>query len=183
MLITCPSCGGAFETSEVGVTATVQCPHCVRAVVLRDARLVPPGKDESTVPLDPATQPWLEPVAGPATTRKGRAVGAGPPAGRRVSLSITAGPRKGEVLPLRRAQVVLGRAGGGAGADIEIDDPEVSRAHAVLVCTADRILLRDLGSRNGTFVGDERIESRELEDRSEFRLGGTPFLVILADHD
>jgi pSer/pThr/pTyr-binding forkhead associated (FHA) protein len=42
-------------------------------------------------------------------------------------------------------------------------------------------VLRDLGSRGGTFVGDERIGQREIEDQVEFRLGGTTFLLLVND--
>jgi pSer/pThr/pTyr-binding forkhead associated (FHA) protein len=42
-------------------------------------------------------------------------------------------------------------------------------------------VLRDLGSRSGCFVGEERVESRELEDRAEFRLGATSLLLMVTD--
>lgn len=71
----------------------------------------------------------------------------------------TAGPEKlfiqvGEASwPLVGARLLVGRAGGGVGADIELDDESVSRRHAELVATQDGWSLRDLGSTNGTTVG------------------------------
>jgi len=41
--------------------------------------------------------------------------------------------------------------------DIIIDNPSISRHHAVLSLTGDSLALRDAGSRNGTFVDDRRL--------------------------
>jgi pSer/pThr/pTyr-binding forkhead associated (FHA) protein len=48
-------------------------------------------------------------------------------------------------------------------------------------CHGPRIVLRDLGSRNGTFVGADRITQREVEDRTEFRIGATTLVVLVTD--
>lgn len=47
-----------------------------------------------------------------------------------------------------------------AAADIVLDHPAVSRAHAQVRVRAGQIWLRDLGSSNGTFVNGERLGSR-----------------------
>jgi pSer/pThr/pTyr-binding forkhead associated (FHA) protein len=96
-----------------------------------------------------------------------------------VSVAILSGPRKGEVVVLGRPRLTIGRAGGGS--DVELPDPDVSRSHAAVECHGARIVLRDLGSRNGTFLGDERISQREVADRAEFRVGGITFLLLVAD--
>ncbi len=54
--------------------------------------------------------------------------------------------------PLVGARLLVGRAGGGVGAHVELDDESVSRRHAELVATQDGWSLRDLGSTNGTTV-------------------------------
>jgi len=41
--------------------------------------------------------------------------------------------------------------------DVAIDDSSMSRQHAALELAGEALLVRDLGSRNGTFVNDERI--------------------------
>jgi S-DNA-T family DNA segregation ATPase FtsK/SpoIIIE len=81
------------------------------------------------------------------------------------------------VIPVERARFVIGRRGGGA--DLEIDDPALSRRHAALEVMGHVVVLRDLASRNGTFVDDKRVETATLEDRAEFRLGATSFMLIL----
>jgi DNA-binding winged helix-turn-helix (wHTH) protein len=59
-------------------------------------------------------------------------------------------------LPLAAGANILGR-----DPDVEIafDASTVSRRHARLVVSADGATLEDLGSKNGTFVGNERIVS------------------------
>jgi predicted Zn finger-like uncharacterized protein len=191
MLVTCPSCGGAFEVSEesLGVKVTVACPLCARIVVVRDAHAVPPGKREATVPFDPGTEADLaeaEPEGEPRpdeSTDVARGGGLRLPVGKRVALAILSGPCQGEVRPLERPRVRIGLAGAAAGAEIEIDDPELSGLHATLELQGDRIRLRDLGSRRGTFIGDERVENRELLEGAEFRLGETRMMVIVSDPD
>ena len=44
-------------------------------------------------------------------------------------------------------------------AKIRLDDPAVSRRHARIVVSSSGALIEDLGSKNGTFVEDERISS------------------------
>ena len=53
-------------------------------------------------------------------------------------------------------RLTLGR---GDDAGLLIDDPEISRAHALLNPTADGLELQDLGSLNGTWVNGERISA------------------------
>jgi pSer/pThr/pTyr-binding forkhead associated (FHA) protein len=50
--------------------------------------------------------------------------------------------------------------GSDEGCRVIIDDPHVSRRHAEIVRTPAGIVLRDLGSRNGTLVG--RIAVKEV---------------------
>jgi serine/threonine protein kinase len=105
------------------------------------------------------------------------------PPGKRISLAILEGPRKGQVVILDRPLVLIGRAGGHAGANVEVPDPEVSRAHATVTCQGTRVVLRDLGSTNGTFVGKNRIDEHEIGDQVEFRVGRTRFVLIVADEE
>ena len=46
---------------------------------------------------------------------------------------------------------------GRAGADVDLADPDVSRRHATFHQVDTGIGVEDLGSRNGTYVNDERI--------------------------
>src|SRR5262249_5027159 len=104
------------------------------------------------------------------------------PAGKRVSVAILSGPRKGEAIMLVRPRLVLGRGGPAAGVDVAIDDPRLSPQHAALQGPGRRIVLRGLGSADGTFLGDDRIAGpRDVADGAEFRLGETAVLLLVKD--
>jgi pSer/pThr/pTyr-binding forkhead associated (FHA) protein len=69
---------------------------------------------------------------------------------------------------------------GREGADINIDDPEVSRRHAVVWVLDGGLLVRDEGSVNGTFVNGQRIhESTRLADGDVVRVGTSSLQVEL----
>jgi hypothetical protein len=74
------------------------------------------------------------------------------------SLIFTTGPLAGRRLELA-AQLVLGRD---EGADVVVDDPEISRRHAAMRPAGDTVEVEDLGSLNGTWVNGARIETRVL---------------------
>lgn len=101
------------------------------------------------------------------------------PRGLRVSVALLSGPETGKVLPCKVSRAVIGRA----GSDLPINDEEISRRHAVVEIHDDRYFLRDLGSTNGTFVDERRITETEIFDRSEFRVGATNCMLIVASTD
>lgn len=70
--------------------------------------------------------------------------------------------------------------GSASEAGIVVKDKTVSRAHAALEPRADGLWVRDMGSRNGTFVGDVRIESARLPEGARLRLGGLELVVRYA---
>ena len=58
--------------------------------------------------------------------------------------------------------------------DVVLDDPLVSGTHAALERVGSAWSIRDLGSRNGTFVNDTRLSGeRIIAATDEIRLGGT----------
>lgn len=68
----------------------------------------------------------------------------------------------------------LGRS---TSCDFVILDSSVSRRHALLRIDASKIRIDDLGSRNGTFVGNERIADGCVGAGEEVRFGNIRFLV------
>jgi hypothetical protein len=87
----------------------------------------------------------------------------------KVVLSILSGPSKGESHTLPKPRVVLGRK----GADIPLNDPEISRHHCLLEVRDTFINLKDLDSTNGTFFDEERVRAAVLRDGTEFRIGSS----------
>ncbi len=61
--------------------------------------------------------------------------------------------------------------------DIVIDDPFVSSFHARLSLEAGRCMVRDLDSRNGVFVGDQKIREAEAPPGSQVKLGKVCLMV------
>jgi pSer/pThr/pTyr-binding forkhead associated (FHA) protein len=82
------------------------------------------------------------------------------------------GPRGTELIPLETDRLTLGKD---PSNDVVLDaDPTVSRLHAVLERFPAGWTLRDLTSRNGTFVNRERVLSEcRLRAGDEIRLGAT----------
>ena len=63
------------------------------------------------------------------------------------------------------------RIGRSLTADIRLDDPTVSRRHALVCCQEDRVRVLDDRSLNGTFVNGERVEWDDLADGDELIVG------------
>jgi len=84
-------------------------------------------------------------------------------------LAVLEGPEAGRRLPVRDG--VLGR---GVGATLKIDDPSLSRRHARIRLDGPRVLLEDLGSKNGLWIRGRRLSSlREIQPGDEVRAGRT----------
>jgi len=70
---------------------------------------------------------------------------------------------------LAAGESVVGRD---PGAPISLADPSVSRRHAVLHVSEERVLVEDLKSKNGTYLGDARVHApTPLADGDRVRFG------------
>jgi len=75
-------------------------------------------------------------------------------------------------IPLYAGENVLGRDDGVT----MVDDTTVSRRHALVVVDADGVTIEDLGSRNGTWLGDQPLTGRApVRDGETIRLGSARF--------
>jgi hypothetical protein len=86
-----------------------------------------------------------------------------------IQLCIVIGPSQGTEFEITKSITTIGRLGGGA--DLEIDDPEVSRSHCAIEVRRDGILLYDLRSTNGTYLRDSQVSVVRLELMSILRIG------------
>ncbi|UZN03396.1 FHA domain-containing protein [Cellulomonas sp. S1-8] len=102
-----------------------------------------PGKAapaaESPVPIGEA----------PRSPRRPRGTG-GP-----TRLVVTEGPLRGTTLPLGSSAVLVGRA---PSCTLVLDDDYSSSRHARIFPQGEQWFVEDLGSTNGTFVGEQRVE-------------------------
>lgn len=88
-----------------------------------------------------------------------------------VKLVVVGGAAKATELVIR-PPVVLGR---GHEASIPLPHPLVSRLHCEIVHQQGRLLVRDLGSLNGTFVGNQRVSEAELPSGELLTVGSVTF--------
>lgn len=72
------------------------------------------------------------------------------------TLVVTDGPLAGTKIPLGTAPITIGRA---PTSTVVIDDDYASANHARIVLGDGEWIVEDLGSTNGTFVGDQRVTS------------------------
>ncbi|MEY2763208.1 MAG: hypothetical protein RLZZ43_1023 [Actinomycetota bacterium] len=83
-------------------------------------------------------------------------------------LVVRNGPNEGARFSLSANDSVIGRH---PDSTICLDDVTVSRRHAHLEQSDGQVVLRDLGSLNGTYVNQERIEEVALRHGDEVQIG------------
>ena len=73
-------------------------------------------------------------------------------------LRVLSGPHAGETIAIRRGKLLIGRA---EGCHLRPASEFVSRHHCVLLLDDYTLRIRDLGSKNGTFVNGRRVGTGE----------------------
>ena len=192
MIIVCTSCQARykFDESKLGdrPKAKTRCAKCGASIEIENpavaAMTLPPGM------MSPAASPPTPPPSAPAEAPR-RAGADGTMTGRdlhrqgmlelpkdkRFSLAVIQGGATGQIFQIGKTRTTIGRT----GADINIDDPEASRQHAVVEILGETAILRDLGSTNGTFIDLERIDQQILANQMEFRIGSHVLMFIVTD--
>ena len=97
---------------------------------------------------------------------------------RKLSLEVVDGPDVGVCGEFDHDVV---RIGATQGNHIQLTDDTVSRRHAEISRTKEGLVLRDLGSTNGTFVGPVRIREVYLGESRRFKVGKTEIEFTLRD--
>jgi predicted Zn finger-like uncharacterized protein len=208
MIIVCPSCQSRyrFDEGKLGERprARTRCTKCGGAIEIENPRFgamtLPPSdldQGEAAPPAEPQP-PTVTPdaVDQTKTHRKLATVPEGAaghdtitgqdlhkmgilelPRDKRYALAVIQGPTTGQIYQIGKTRTTLGRS----GCDINLNDPECSRQHAVVEIFGERIVLRDLDSTNGTFIDSERIDHAELANHMEFRLGSHVLMLIVTE--
>jgi transcriptional regulator with GAF, ATPase, and Fis domain len=98
---------------------------------------------------------------------------------RRFEVTVVDGPDRGLRAVSSDEELTIGTA---QGCQLQVSDASVSRHHCAIRVTARGLELRDLGSTNGTFVGEHEIVRGYIKSGARLRLGTTTISVdILAD--
>jgi pSer/pThr/pTyr-binding forkhead associated (FHA) protein len=98
----------------------------------------------------------------------------------KVQLVVVRGKPEGKVIPLVGPKFKIGR---GETCHLRPNSEQVSREHAEFTIRGDSILVRDLGSRNGTLVNGKALTADELvlKDRDLVQVGPLTFAVAFLD--
>jgi pSer/pThr/pTyr-binding forkhead associated (FHA) protein len=98
----------------------------------------------------------------------------------KLKLIVRAGAKEGLEIPLKKEKFLIGRAKECA---LRAGSEAISRRHCAITRHEDGYTVRDLGSRNGTYVNDARIEREvPLVAGNELRVGPLKFRVdVLAE--
>jgi diguanylate cyclase (GGDEF)-like protein len=97
----------------------------------------------------------------------------------RACLVVIYGVEIGRRFILEPGAVGIGRS---SKKDIQIDQESVSRSHARLVVGPESVVVRDLGSTNGTYVNDQLVDEYVLRDGDLLKIGRTIFKFLSGDN-
>jgi transcriptional regulator with GAF, ATPase, and Fis domain len=86
------------------------------------------------------------------------------------------GPLKGQIIALPEGEYWVGRQ---ATNDLQLEDNAVSRRHCLFTRSGDSCTLKDMDSRNGTFVTGTPVTEQQLTPGDEIRIGGSVFCFLV----
>jgi predicted component of type VI protein secretion system len=95
-----------------------------------------------------------------------------------VKLIVVGGKQAGKEIPVPGPKFLIGRAD---DCQLRPQSDLVSRHHCAIVLAEGEVSIKDLGSRNGTLVNDERVEAeRVLKTGDKLKIGPLEFEVQLS---
>ncbi|QDU54608.1 FHA domain-containing protein [Aeoliella mucimassa] len=95
-----------------------------------------------------------------------------------MKLIVLAGAKQGTEIPLKREKFVIGRA---SDCTLRAGSEAISRHHCAITRVDGGLTVRDLGSRNGTYVNGEKIDGEtSLNHGDEIRVGTLEFRLDAA---
>lgn len=90
-----------------------------------------------------------------------------------MKLVVLAGAKAGAAVPIKKERFVIGR---GKDCTLRAGSDAISRNHCELVVSESGVTVRDLGSRNGTYVNHEKLTGpRALTHGDTLRIGPLEF--------
>jgi hypothetical protein len=136
-----------------------QRPVAPRDVTVKDAPLPDPRRERNTPTLPRAYLPRA-----PSSSRRGP-----PPPGSAPQAAHLTVMVEGVLYEVNKDRFVVGRRA--PASDLTIDDPIVSRQHALIEHAGGRYFLVDMGSTNGVEYQGERIARRQIAHGDRFFIG------------
>lgn len=105
--------------------------------------------------------------------KRAKAAGDDAPLGKAVILVCIEGPLKGKEYPIGPAGLVVGREG-----DVRVPDEFLSRKHFTIFFDDDGVVrIRDLGSRNGTFLNTLPARNTKVHPGDQIKAGVNEFRI------
>lgn len=101
------------------------------------------------------------------------------PEARDACVVVIYGPDLGKKHSLDVPSMIIGRS---SKCDIQIDQESVSRNHAKIVNNGQSVMIRDLGSTNGTYVNDQLLSEHILRDGDLIQIGRTILKFLSGDN-
>jgi pSer/pThr/pTyr-binding forkhead associated (FHA) protein len=97
-----------------------------------------------------------------------------------LALKFISGKYQGGEYPLKmNKEIVIGRS---SDLDMVLVEDMVSRKHAKIVVSAQRVTIEDLGSTNGTFVNGEKVQQSRIKEGDRILIG-TSILKVVEQRD
>jgi diguanylate cyclase (GGDEF)-like protein len=97
------------------------------------------------------------------------------PAAKEACLVVIYGMELGKKFNLEGSSIIIGRS---SKCDVQIDQESVSRNHCKLINTGKSVIVRDLGSTNGTYVNDAPVDEHVLRDGDLIKIGRSIFKFL-----
>jgi hypothetical protein len=158
----CVDCG--FTVALAALEAIPECTSCGSSRFRRASLFEQPTTDSATVEVETDLE-WLDDARSRLRDE-----------GRRGQFLAFEDDTGVALLPVAEGWSRIGRS---ATAEIRLDDPTVSRRHAVIVRTPEgELRVLDDRSLNGVFVNGEAVEWSPLADGDELAIGRYRLLVI-----
>ena len=93
----------------------------------------------------------------------------------KVSLVVASGVHQGKVIPIAVAKFLIGRD---SDCQLRPASPAISKKHCVIYVDSGKLLIKDLGSTNGTFLNGQLLsEPAELKNGDLLKVGPLDFRV------
>jgi pSer/pThr/pTyr-binding forkhead associated (FHA) protein len=97
----------------------------------------------------------------------------------KVKLKVLHGAHAGKELPVKGPQFIIGR---GEGCHLRAKSDTISRQHCIVAISDGKVLVKDLGSKNGTFINEEPVEKTSVLRMGDTLRAGALSFEVMIDH-